>query len=520
VFYFRILISIAIVVLAFLANNVESFSSMLAISAYSVRGAIDFGVAFPVLETFPLALLSGFQKTLFSAPLMSGSILLAVAIIAWHRNWPWLVRTTGAFILPSVLIASFISFPWQMLGLSPIRNAPYSMFVLGLLPVAALAGAKATDIVADFFSQHWTNHGQSISALIILAVAVVVLIQYKAHNFRAWLTTAGESMYMTINNLRDKSWMPAEPFRAISLRHKQMQPEPNIFTSFYGIAMLDAWVNLVLINHAAYWADGIHKDGSRNVDLGLDWRFLDTDGSLHYRIDKQASLPLLATTNVRYVFSPVPLRADGVRLVDGPSHPPLDKGLMKVIGKAARYSGSPWRLKFDRRRWQMARVFHYGKIYIYEIDGALPRVYAARGISIVPDDADSPSYFAVLEKLGPKRVAVVRSRDASSIVGSAATAEVKDFDLVVDGFDITVDAPEGGVIAINAARQPFFVAMVDDRPAPLVPVNGIQPAVPVPPEARQLKVRYRRPTVGERIANFLCDLIPGRAIAVCLGNRT
>ena len=58
------------------------------------------------------------------------------------------------------------------------------------------------------------------------------------------------------------------------------------------------------------------------------------------------------------------------------------------------------------------------------------------------------------------------------------------------------------MIVINAARQPFFTATVDGTPAPIVAGNGIQIAIPVPPGARDLQVRYHRPTASERIRNL------------------
>lgn len=86
-------------------------------------------------------------------------------------------------------------------------------------------------------------------------------------------------------------------------------------------------------------------------------------------------------------------------------------------------------------------MIHYGKLHIYEIENALPRVYAARGIPVIPDGIDWPSFFAVLEQLGPGRVAVVRVGEAASISGRATTANVEHFDLVVDGFDVRVNLP-------------------------------------------------------------------------------
>lgn len=511
--HFRIFLAAGAVVLVFLANNAESFVALVGVAPHSVRGSVNFNVALPFAETFFKELADGIRYIIY-LPVVFLLLVFSATVFTVRWDWILLFRLVIAILVPPLAMALFAAFPWQAINLSPIRNAPYGFFIMGWLPLAALAGAKAVDLTADFLGHRFADRWRSVPALAVLGIAVVILGHYKIHNFRAWLTMAGQSAYATIDN-----WMPAEPFRAISFSHKQMMPAANVFASFYGVAMFDAWTNLTLLEHTAYWKGGVRKDDDERGWIGLDWRYIDTQDALRYRIGEQVSLPLLATANVRYIFSPVPLREEGVRFVDGPVHPPLDKGLMKVTGEAARYQGPAWKRTLDRWRWQLDRVFHYGKVYVYEIEDALPRVYAARGISIVPDDADWPAYFTLLEKLGPQRIAMVRAHDASPIAGLATTAEVNGFDLVVDGFDVRVDAPEGGVIVINAVHQPFFVATVDGRVAPLVAVNGIQTAVPVSAGGRELKVRYHRPTAGEKGRDVLCGFGRHLGMRICGDSR-
>lgn len=519
----RIAFAGIVVALAFLINNAESFTALISLSPTSARGSTDYGVSLPFVSSFVSGFESGLQQAAFSAPVMSGSILFAGLVSVLCRDWRLLARFVIAFAIPPIAIALFIALPWEKVGLSPIRQAPVGYAVFGLLPMAVLGGAQAVDKIEMVVVQGRLGLSRCfrfIPSAATLCIAAIVLFQYKAHNFQAWLTTAGQSMYATIDNMRTQSWVPSEPFRAISIRHKQMQPEQNIFMSFYGIPMFDAWINLTPIEHAAYWRYGIHKGkNSWGTDLGLDWRFLDGQNRFHYRLGEQVSLSLLALANVRYVFAPVPLMGPNLRYVDGPPHPPFDKGLMKVTGAAADYKGSSRRLTLDRWRWQLGRVFDYGKVYIYEIEGSLPRVYAARDLLVVPDEMDWLSFFAQVETRGPQRTAVVRARDARHMTAGTATADVRNFQLVEDGFDIAIAAPEGGVIVVNAVRQPFFNATVDGVPVPAVSVNGIQTAVSVPPGARELKIRYHRPTAGEKLTDLFCGMVRRLHVAECSSGR-
>ncbi len=512
----KILVAIGTVAAAILINHAETFFGLLAVSPYSVRGLGDSIVRNSIFEIFISNTAAGVMEMRFTYPVSFFIVLISGAIFAFDRQWALLTRSLTACAVPPAMVGLFPAMPWELLNMEVVRNAPYNFFVAGFLPLAVLIGAKAADLFSEKIGAYRDGRWRGAPYFTILIVAGVILADFKIHNARAWIASAGQSVYTTIDNLREKSWMPAEPFRAVSIRHKQMQPEQNVFFGFYGIPMFDGWVNLPLREHAAYMVHGVHKDGSRNHDIGLDWRFISSEGGgFHYRIGEQVSLLLLASANVRYIFSPVPLSSDGLRYIDGPSRPPLDKGLTKVTGQAARYEGPSWRFTLDRWRWQLARIFHYGKIYIYEIDGALPRVYAARGISIVSDDADWRAFLSQVEKSGPHAIAVVRARDASVLGTAAPTARVLDFKLIRDGFDVSVDAPDGGVIVVNATYQPFFTATADGRPASLISVNGVQIAVPIPPGVRALRIIYRRPSAGEKVGGVLCGFADLLRLRLC-----
>jgi hypothetical protein len=52
------------------------------------------------------------------------------------------------------------------------------------------------------------------------------------------------------------------------------------------------------------------------------------------------------------------------------------------------------------------------------------------------------------------------------------------------------------LVVINVPYSRFWTASTDMGAAAIVPVNGIQMAVPIAPRVRAVKVRYRRPSAA------------------------
>ena len=214
-------------------------------------------------------------------------------------------------------------------------------------------------------------------------------------------------------------------------------------------------------------------------------------------VDNYISLPLLATANVRFIISPIPIKSDELKLVDGPDALPLiyrQKYFKSLDEKLTYYT------------WYVKRFIEPWKVYIYEIPYALPRVYVAKGLIVADDDWSEMKFFDAISQHALSKAIVVRSEHGkmlnAALNSTVKPIRIKDYQLVGDGFDIRLDGAGGGVVVLNAAPQPFFRAFADGIEVPLVPANGIQIAVPVPAGAAVLKVRYRRPTLREKIKGY------------------
>jgi hypothetical protein len=155
--------------------------------------------------------------------------------------------------------------------------------------------------------------------------------------------------------------------------------------------------------------------------------------------------------------------------------------------------------------WFARKMFQPWKVYIYEIDGALPRAYVARGIIVTDEAVSDAEFHAQVERRAPDGDIVVRAKAAERLGLTSETKSIRHypplvFKLKSDGFFADWQGRGAGVAVFNAVHMPFFRAFVDDTEVPVVAVNGVQMAVAVPAGARNVRLVYRRPTLLDRMS--------------------
>ncbi len=402
-----------------------------------------------------------------------------------------------AFAVPFIAILTFLALPWELLHLEVLRGVTYSYMSLAILPAGIVALAYAIDLVISH-SLVSEKRTRAIS-LFSLAVPLGVLGWYKIFALWQILTVSGQGMYWTVDNLKDKAWKSDDLYRAISLQHTNLIPESNILFSFYNLEMFDAYRNFPTNAYMSYWQDGISPaGGSLYNTLWLQPRFIDK-AQKNYRMGDQADLTLLGAANVRYILSPIPLKEDGLRLVDGPV---FNEKLFKIAAEPLAQSTGGSQLEKLIQAWDYTsvlkdRIFSYGKVYVYELENVLPRAWASVGVVEVADDVSEKAFFAEVSKLAFTRRAIVRTKDMVQELQniSFSGAKVVSVREVRNGYDVDVEAPDGGLIVVNAEISPFFSATVNGRVTQIFPVNGVQTGIVVPKLGTTLALRYSRPTL-------------------------
>lgn len=461
------------------ANWSESLYAMTQVMGESLRGsdiAANPGALEIILSSFKGHLLT-FVGTAWPLGL-EVALSLAFLTLASPKQVP---RALVALSLPAVCMSAFLLFPWAEIGLAGVRNAGVRYFSYGTCGTITLIAAQA--ILAwdrrGFGLVPWaTGKGTSLPVALALTGAFAINGWFLGFQLINLFYRSGQAHYH-VSNLEAPTWFNAQdPARVVSLRASYLQPEPGVLLA-YNLPYFDAWLNLMDPRFGRYWSNGVNTRDPSDPRIGYDWGQV-RDGVVH--IDDMVSLPLLAAANVGYLISALPVSGQGLVLLDGPDHPQLEK--------PSRSGVSP--MTYYRDRWM--RIFDLGKMYVYALPGTLPRVWAAKGLRITGNPASSSAFFSEVAASAPDRVAVIGEPEAKVLgdVAARASMRVRRFELVRNGFEIDLDAPEGGLLIVNAVATRHFRALADGKAVPYAEANGVQTAIAVPAATRHVSLCYAR----------------------------
>ncbi len=477
----RPLAGIALVGAAIAINWSESIYAMLQIIEESVRGtAVEARSG--ILDVIQDSAFGYFSMICFAWPLgLEISLSLSALAVAAPRQAP---RALIALSLPTIFMTAFLLFPWAELGIAGIRNAGTRYFAFGATGTVTLVAAQA--IVA------WERRGFGLipriiprgqSPLAILALISAFAIQgwYSGFQLINLFYRSGQAHY-NVSNLKNPTWFDSsDPARVVSLRASYLQPEPGVMLA-YNLPYFDTWLNLLDSRFRQYWSHGVNTRDPSDPRIGYDWGQV-RDGVV--QVDEMVSLPLLAAANVGYLISALPVSGKGLVLLDGPAHPQLEK--------PGRSGVSPMTYYHDR--W--LRIFDLGKMHVYALPSRLPRVWAAAGIRTVNSDVAVEDFLSEIAASAPDRIAVIRQSHTVTFANTVAKASMKvnHFHLARNGFEIDLDAPEGGLLMVNAVATRHFRAWANGKKVPYTEANGIQTAIVVPTGTRHVSLCYGRRTL-------------------------
>ena len=471
----RPLVAIVIVMAAVTANWSESIFAMLQLAGDTQVGSKVEAIQPIWVQLTEVATFYGITLAKY-APVISAEILSVLVMLGLCRR-TLLPRALLTFLFPVLVLTAFQVFPWQWFNLASVRNASAKYILYAVLTIAPLMVATAYRL--------WTEHTscrRPVLPILALVTAFAISGWYVGFELITLFYRSGQAHY-NVENLRHPDWWNAQnPSRVVSIRGAYLQPEPNLMLS-YGLPFFDAWLNLQDRRLTDYWSQGIKLDGDNDTRISFNWNEV-INGSFH--ISKGTSLPLLAAANVGFIVSGTPLTGDGLKLMDGPPSPQLEKPSRSGVKPSAYY------------RDRFNRIFNTGKMYIYALPDPVPRVWAPHGVEILADDAPESAFLNRVATSVPARIAVLRAKDAA-LLGPGSVIKVKDFELVPNGFTVDVDAPKGGYLVINAVASRFFQARAENQTLPIVNANGIQMAMNLPAGTRHVTVCYQRPTLYPRI---------------------
>ena len=411
--------------------------------------------------------------------------LLAVVVL-WFRQDELRVRATVGIVGVFALYVFLVLFPFREIGLPALSKLSHHYVLLALTGVMLPAVARAADHMT--LPEKWGfGNNRDIGGIFLLALSIGMLVHFKTYNFANLLYHGGQSQYHSIETLKSDTWRPKQPFRVVTLRVRDLGPEPGIAYGLYDLESLDVYMMLETRQRSLFYKTGILRRQSTNLStdprLMIDWsRWRD---GFYHGIGEQASLDLLRLANVGFILTPLPLApGDGLRLVAGPDVPPMTREV-----RASR--------PLDYIRDRINRLFDFPDLYIYELPEAYPQVFAAKRIASVSDNTKDVDFLKKMERQAglPLRGILTRKSDRAKLGESVSSLRVEKYAQVANGFTADLSAPEGGILVVNTVKTPFWHATADGDPLEIVPVNMIQMAVRVPKGSRSIKFDYRRPSL-------------------------
>lgn len=412
--------------------------------------------------------------------------LISLAVLAGKRDrllprallamaWPFLAYTLGKI------------FPWQWLSLGFLSTYEYNYVLLSLtaITVPVITRALVTLNIGGETPDPWRRRLKPEVAL--LAVALAVLTWNKALNLGLLVWFGGQANMFAHDNLNRDDWKPNKDFRVISLFEL---PTANIVSGMYRLDAFDGQLN---INHAGwdgYWFSVVRRDRSIQMTTRAGSKWENWNGRT-YDVDGHLRLDLLGIANVRFLLSGLPLESEGLKPVVVPALEDQAKRRPNSFSSQREY------LKFRLRR-----IFDPGKLYVYELPRFLPRVFAATRVERIDREVADVVLHERVAAVAFDGAVVLAKNDAPKFDGLGILKEVRHVK-VTDGYDVTVDAPDGGILVLNNMYVPFWEAHAGDgRRLEIVPANAVQMAIAVPPGTETIVVRYRRPLLREKAAGL------------------
>lgn len=484
----RVAVALVLICIALLANWHEVIYAMKQIAPLTERGSQNVAI---------LGLSETLQRLVKDFPFGSITFVLyafSLALLAICRD-PFFWRAAAALIsLPFLYLLAHI-FPWESIGLGVVRGLSWAHAFLSLNALLLPVAAKAAMAMPKRFPKPGKLMATLNPAAIAFGIAVGLLLWNKSVTAIYWLKDGGQSQFHSIGNLLDPKWAPGDHFRVVTLRAQK--PDPDIVSGFYGLDAYDGFLELPIRRHARYWRLGIRREPLESTrempSLFQDFAYWPRSERV-YDLAAQISLPLLGVANVSHVISPYPLREHGLKKVSGPDG---DRPFYRLLGSGVG--------KFQYLRHRMGTVFDFGDVYIYRLARHLPLAYPIESIEILPHNTGDKAFLSRIEAVALDGVAVIRGTETTNLTAPQQSLRILETEKVLNGYRVSVDAPDGGLLALNASHVPFWKASADGAPLEITAVNWVHMAVAVPPGAHEIRFSYRRPMIRDHVRCYLGD---------------
>jgi hypothetical protein len=416
-------------------------------------------------------------QSLAEFPEIVGLAVIGLGVMAWRRDERF-GRIALAAMASAGLGMVLLVLPWKALGLGMLSGLNFLYMKYGFALVGLMTFAAALRGWRPQAAPWPAAVPAAVPAAAVLALAIGQLAYFKAYNLSVWLAHGGLTVVSAnVERLQHRSWGLGETVRVVTVPYRMTA---NIAAAA-GLDTADGGFNLILARQAHFWLEGVLKQFQ---DVGGGYVTLEPENwdfkcCALYAIDDYADVDLLRIANVGYVISTLPLQGDGLVQVAGPKAdeqvPPRNTAPL-----ARRLAG------------YLSLIVEPPPLRIYSTGTHLPRVFAANNLLRQADGLPDRDFMAAIKRHALNGAVVSRAGETPSDATASASTVVTGFQLVRDGVEAAVAAPEGGLVVFNAPFTPFWQAYADGRRVALFPVNQIQMAAAVPAGTARLDFRYER----------------------------
>jgi hypothetical protein len=383
------------------------------------------------------------------------SLLLGLAslFVLFSRASP--KAKPAVFMLAAATFSTLpIAIPWDRLGLGGVGAFNFFYFTLAVPPLVLLAGG-------------WASALRPRLTVLVMAIALGEAIWLKGFYLVQWVGMGGQTIHHGYTNLSERPWQTPELLRAATVPYRL---DPNTVAA-YGLESFDGLVNSYARSRAEWWRwafPGVAIGVTTGYTYIANQQSTDFLCCRSYPVEKIVGLDRLRLGNVGYLVSVLPLVGEGIEQISGPKD-----------GRTPPRRDDPMSGKIKRFLELLADP---GEVYVYSIMNPLPRAWLAQGVTT------AETYEERLQ-LALKHQAVVTTPTA---LPEARPGNIKLIKQVKDGYDLELEAPDGGVLLVNVPYNKYWQAEAGDKKLTILPANDLHIAIGLPTGLSNLTLRYRR----------------------------
>jgi len=400
-----------------------------------------------------------------------------------YVNWRCFIRVTCVVLLALFSGMAIQSIPFNKLGAGFLEGVNF-IYLSFAFPTVFI-GVTAIALVQ--VKSHLPKKTAQAAVYVFLAAGIAAGAGTRIIDTINMIGVGGQQSQFNVPNLVTKNWQKPNPYRAVTVPYV-LTPS---MTTTYEIDTLDGYAPLIDSRLRNFWGMGVERNDEpdRLRTGGVNFSYaIPFDGMKSFTLDEVADINLLKTANVGYVISRLPVSGNGLVQISGPSE--------------SDYVAWYERPKLQRIEQRVKNLFQAPEAFVYEVKGALPRVYLAKFIKQSTSGNKSRQFYDLISRHGPERGAII-ARGDETVQQCCGNGEISNVNFTGNSIDLDVTTEAASAVIINVVLNKFWTASVDGKPVQILRANGIQAMIAVPKGQHKVRLDYKRESVWTKLSKLI-----------------